>query len=158
MADVSYVITIKTEGGEGDSGIAKNQNGEDVGKNKKRKKEVSAKQLLVAGGGYALRLADTVITTEINRVSLRTGHSTYQQKISYHYNTGKRILTSAAMIAHGAITGNPLTALAGTASILNMGMQYAIARENLDIAKSVESVGLGMANIRAGSVIRSEGS
>ena len=60
-------------------------------------------------------------------------------------------------VAVGAFT-NPLVAVAGVASLVNMGIQYAIAEENLNIAKSVESVGLNMANIRAGSVIRSEGS
>ena len=157
MADVSYVITIKTEGSDGESGVAKNQNGEDVGKNKKKKREVKPQEVVMAGVGYALRFADTVITSEINRVSLRTGHSTYQQRISWQYNTGKRLLAAGISMAVGAFT-NPFVAVAGAASILNMGMQYAIAEENLNIAKSVESVGLGMANIRAGSVIRSEGS
>ena len=67
------------------------------------------------------------------------------------------LLAAGISVAVGAFT-NPLVAAVGVASLVNMGMQYAIAKENLNIAKSVESVGLGMANIRAGSVIRSEGS
>ena len=100
---------------------------------------------------YALKYADLAIATEINRVELRTGHSTLQEKLNYEYSMAKRIAGAGATILGGILTGNPLVAVAGAMSLVNTGVQIAIAEENIRIAREVEGIGIEQANIRAGS-------
>lgn len=100
---------------------------------------------------YALKYADLAITTHINRVELRTGSSTLQEKISYEYGMAKRLVGIGSTLVLGAFTGNPIAIVGGTMALVNMGVQHSIAQQNLNIAREVEGIGIQQANIRAGA-------
>jgi hypothetical protein len=158
MADVNYVITIRSEGGgeeEAPKKIASTASGESVEPEKKPSTfedfKKKAKKPAMVAKAYALKYADLAITTEINRVELRTGSSLLQEQISYKYDMTKRVFLAGALIVGGAVAGNPLAIVAGITSIADIGIQQSIARENMNIAKTVESIGINQANIRAGS-------
>jgi hypothetical protein len=163
--NVSYVITIRSEGAEtaeSPKGVAPTATGESVdggSKNDTQKTSASfesfykqAKKIAkCAPAAYATRYVDLAITTSINRVELRTGLSTLQGQQEYAYSLTKRMLASGAAIAGGIITGNPLVALGGAMSMVNIGIQNVIAEENLNIQRQVEGIGIEQANIRAGA-------
>ena len=160
MADVNYVITIKSDsdGGDADGGekkrIARKSDGEGGGGFvdfvKNHKKQV----IRFAATNFALKYADLAITTHINRVELRTGNALLQEKMNYNYNIAKNVALSGAAIAYGAFSGNPLAVIGGVMSIANIGIQQAIAQENINISRAVESIGLEQARIRAGTARR----
>ena len=160
MADVNYVITIKSEGGGSSKNakkkIASTSSGENIDKSEssggfadfvKKAKSLSH----AAPVGYALKYADLAMTTHINRIELRTGSSTLQEKISYEYGMAKRIAASGIAIIGGIASGNPVVAVAGAMSLVNIGVQQTIAQQNLNIAREVEGIGIQQANIRAGA-------
>ena len=97
----------------------------------------------------ALKYARTAITTNINRVELRTGRSTYQQQLQWQYSTALKTASIAGALALGTATAHPTLMLAGVVSAVDMGVDYAINRRNIDIERRVENIGIGMANIRA---------
>lgn len=156
MPDVNYIITIKTEGDTESTpkSVASNSGGEDIQEKQPGGFSDFTKSTKVARNVatmYALKYADLAVTTKINRVELRTGNSTLQQRISYEYSMSKSIALSSMAIIGGALTKNPVAVIAGVASLADIGIQAKIAQENINIARQVEGVGLEMANIRAGA-------
>ena len=157
MADVNYIITIKSEGeAPKEKKVASTQTGDRVDKPDSQNGFDSFMKTAntirkSAPVGYALRYADLAITTKINRVELRTGSSTLQERIDFNYSMGKKLAASGAAIIGGLATQNYLVAAAGVMSLVSTGVNYAIAAENLAIASSVENIGIQMANIRAGA-------
>ena len=155
-----YVITIKTDSQSSqnsNAGIAPTLSGEQIEGSQKTDDSFAdfAKKLNslknVAPVAYALKYADLAVTTEINRVELRTGHSTLQEKLNYEYSMTKSVVTAGAAIVGGLLTQNYLVAIAGAMSLVNIGVQQHIAEQNLNIARQVEGIGIEQANIRAGS-------
>lgn len=159
MPDVNYIITIRHDGGNSgksgsNSGVAPTVSGESTSNegtigNVYEGVKAATK---IAPIAYALKLADSVVTTNINRVSLRTGHTTYQERTSWAYSTAKKALTTGAMLVGGIVTANPAIIAGAAISVANQGLELYRAQENLQIAESVEDVGIGLANIRAGSL------
>lgn len=101
---------------------------------------------------FAYHVIDTLVTAEINRVELRTGLSTLQQQIQWKKQTGVRIGGSLLAIAGGIATQNYIAAVGGVISLVNMGINYAVAEEDLNIKRQVERISIGQANIRAGAL------
>ena len=161
MADVTYRIIIEGMGGGGSDaprttaatpsgeelspkGSGGNDAGNPLGKFYKTMKGSAAV-------GLALKYANTVATTYINRVELRTGRSTYQEQLNYTKQTTMRGLGIGVAILGGVVTGNPLLALGGVVSAFDWALDIGISQGNLNIARAVNNVSIGMANIRAGA-------
>ncbi len=154
MSDVNYVITIKGEGIENgftssSSHYAPPADGEVYDGFDKFAKNMQ-KCLNAAPAAYALKYLDLAAVTRINRVELRTGNALLQEKISFQYDMSKRLALSGAAFLGGISTGNIALAISGAASIANVAIQYNIERKNIEIARTVESIGLEQAAIRAG--------
>ena len=156
MADVTYRFLFESTGGSSSSShrssVARTTSGEDV-------EETSVSRFVrgieairkMAPVGYALKFANQAITAEINRVELRTGNALLQEKISYAYSTTGRVLTIGGAIIGGALTGNPLAVAGGVMSAISWGVDIAQEQTNINLARRVENIGIGMANIRAGA-------
>ena len=150
-SDNEYIITFKVdgdeEGGASDGGVAKTSEGKsaapDLGS--------LGKQV----GGFAMAAAasaaNQVITTAISQVSVRTGNSTLQQRLSFGYSTTMRALSIGGTILGGVVTGNPMAVIAGIGSAVSWGVDIAIAQENLNLQRRVEGVSLEQTMIRAGA-------
>lgn len=157
MADVTYRFVFESSGGGGSSdsrrsSVARTTSGEDV--------EESAVGKFIGGinavkkmapVGYALKFANQVISSEINRVELRTGNALLQEKISYAYGTTGRVLAIGGAIIGGLATGNYLVAAGGLVSAISWGVDIAQEQTNINLSRRVENIGIGMANIRAGA-------
>ena len=87
MADVNYTITIEVKGDVAENkenkAVADTQNGD-----KAQESPFNSKKLLKAATvGIGIRSAKAIISHQIGMTELRTGHSTYQQKLQFVYNT-----------------------------------------------------------------------
>lgn len=154
MADVTYRIIVDSEGGSSSGSVksvATSPKGENISpvENFAKLYKTVRKSAPVA---LALKYANTAITTNINRVELRTGRSTYQQQLQWQYSTALKTASIAGALALGGATANPTLMLASVVSAVDMGVDYAINRRNIDIERRVENIGIVMANIRAGAV------
>ncbi len=157
MADtVQYVITIRNETGEGGrskpGGVSKTSSGDDVsGFYKKTIKSF----LGIAGVATAKKAVDFIATTNINRVSIRTGESVLQEKLNYAYSWASRIggigLSLAGGFAAGGPAGLAVAAVGSAASLIGTAIDLNVARENIALERTVESIGIAQANIRAGA-------
>ncbi len=152
MADkVSYVITIKNETGGGSSGrgtgaVAQTKSGEDAGGLSKGVKRGAA-----MGVAVATKLADTAVTTYINRVDIRTGNTTLAQRLSFKYSEAKRGIAMGAALIGGIATGNPVAVIGAATAVISRGIDIAIASENIQLQRDLENISIQQANIRAGS-------
>lgn len=99
----------------------------------------------------AENLANTFISYDINTISLRTGQSEKQERISFAYQTSKRILDVATSIGVGAAMGGGIGAV--------IGLTYGITRELISLyqreeliqtRKNIEDISIRLANQRAG--------
>ena len=159
MPDVNYIITIRHEGGSGGSGgtspgVAPTVSGESATGDGNVIGDLYGayqKATKIAPIAFAMKLIDSTVTREINRVELRTGHSTYQERISWSYGVAKRTLLTGALLIGGIATGNPVAIGGAVLSAANRGIELIQAAEDLRISRAVEDVGIDMANIRAGS-------
>lgn len=99
----------------------------------------------------ALKYVNKAITTNISRVDLRTGRSTYQEQLQWTYSTAMKGLAIGGAIVGGIASGNYLLALGGVVSAVDTAIDYGIAERNLNLERRVENISIGMANIRAGA-------
>lgn len=153
MADVTYRIILQGKGGGGSSkpkSTATTPKGEDI--SPMEQAYGAYKQVRnCAAASLALKYAHTAITTNINRIDLRTGRSTYQQQQQWTYSTALKGLSIVGAIVGGMATQNYLAVVGGVVSAIDMGVDYAIEQKNINIERRVENIGIGMANIRAGA-------
>lgn len=157
MADVTYQIIIKGEGNASESnanntnaqkgsGVSTTLKGDDAGGFSLSKKQI--KHMGMATASIAVNKA---LTTYINRVGVRTGNVTYQEKLSYTYSTAKRAIGIAGMIGGGIATQNPMLVFAGVTSAVSWGVDLAVSQEQINLQRAVEGIGISQANIRAGA-------
>lgn len=159
MADVTYRIVIENADGGGSgsgNGISSTTNGDSMnplGSTPVGDFANGVKAFInVAPVAFALKGISMGIDARINRVELQTGHSNYQQQLQFNASLGSQVLGMVGMVALGIATGHPLAALTGvTTMMLTKAMQYGIAREDLNIQRRVENIGIDMANLRAGA-------
>lgn len=156
MADVTYRIILQGKGGAGGGApksTATTPKGEDLSP---KKEDLGYSDMYKAVRNsapvaLALKYAHTAITTNINRIDLRTGRTTYQQQLQWQYSTALKGLSIVGAIVGGAATQNYLAVVGGVVSAIDMGVDYAIEQKNINIERRVENIGIGMANIRAGA-------
>ncbi len=151
MADVNYVITIKSESEEASTnGITPLPTGQTLSHNAKNDSvRVISK---VAAYNYAKQAVDMMISSSINTVNLRTGNSRQQEIYAFNYSIAKQIFGLAEGVVIGAKAGGAIGAVVGaTVSVATSLVNLAIAQNQLNLAKSVEQVGINLASIRAGA-------
>ena len=131
MPDVSYIITIRHEGGSSGSGgsspgVAPTVSGESATGDGNVIGDLYGayqKATKIAPIAFAMKLIDSTVTREMNRVELRTGHSTYQERISWSYGVAKRTLSTGALLIGGIATNNPVAIGGAVLSAANRGIE-----------------------------------
>lgn len=155
MADVTYRIIIEGEGGSSEGpkkdSVARTVSGDSMSNPIGSFIKGVDKIKKMAPVAYALKYVDLGITTEINRTELKTGLSTYQERLNFNYSMAKQVLGIGGAIIGGALTGNVMAVVAGVGAAVNMAVQYSIAQENINLQRRVEDISIGMANVRAGA-------
>lgn len=152
MADVTYKIIISGDGdGENKTkrSVAPTSRGEPTIP-QRISQFVKEHPVAMASAGFALKMAVRLVSTEQNRVELRTGNAMLQHKISRQYDIAGQGLAIAGTLALGLATANPALVAASAISAISAGVNVAIEQENINISRSVEGVSIDMANIRAG--------
>lgn len=99
--------------------------------------------------------ADKIVSYEISQVSLRTGAAQYEQRLDRVYATSKQIIGAGAALIGAGIAGGPAgiaavaigIAASGTQKLLNIYQR----EQTLRTEQSLESITIGMQNIRAGT-------
>lgn len=98
--------------------------------------------------------ADRLINYEISQISLETGASEYEQRLSYTYNVASQVVGAGASLALGAATGGPAGFALAAIGVVTSGVQKLIGiaqkQRQLDTEQSLENISIGMATVRAG--------
>lgn len=152
-----YIIRIKADGssGSGKSPVTdpSGSTATDEGSGEKSywaKSAESAKTAAqkIVSVGTAAAVADKLISYEISSVSLRTGATEYEQKLSYAYST---IKSTALPLVMGAVTGGlPGALIGGLFSLAMQGISWAQNAQTINYNKQLENISMGMASMRAG--------
>lgn len=99
--------------------------------------------------------ADKIVNYNISQVSLRTGASEYEQRMSFTYNTASQVVGAGAALEIGAATGGPaglaVAAIGLAVSGVHKLMDIAQKEEALRLQESLENVSISMARVRAGT-------
>lgn len=99
--------------------------------------------------------ADKIVNYNISQVSLRTGASEYEQRLSFTYNTASQVVGAGAALEMGAAMGGPaglaVAAIGLAVSGIHKIMDIAQKEETLRMQESLENVSIGMAMVRAGT-------
>lgn len=155
MPNVNYIITIR----DSTSGSAKTKpkstastaNGSSV-KNNGAESGGNKRGMGLAAYHYAKQAVNTVLTAEVNRVELRTGHQRLQERINFGYSTVKSVFDIGESLFIGAMFGGVAgAAISATATVATKLFGIAMAQQDLNIRREVESIGIRFANIRAGA-------
>lgn len=102
--------------------------------------------------GMGKSLINSVISHNINIVSLRTGQEEMQERLSYGYKMATMAFGAFENIAIGAMTGGLLGAGIGAIyTFTSYGLEVAKKQATIDLSRSLENISIGMANIRAGA-------
>ena len=154
MANVTYEIILKNETGGGGSSskksgsksIAKTPKGDDASGFK-----IDGKKAGMLGYVAVRRIGNRVGTTLINRVGITTGNTTLQERLAYDFSILNRTINIGTAVITGAVTGNPLAIAAGIGMAVSWAVDIAVAKDQLNIQRTVENISISQANIRAGA-------
>lgn len=156
MADVNYIITIKSDG-DGSSHpsphiapSASGGSGSSMTSDSSTAFSSFGKTVArMAPVAFALKMADLQITTHINRVDIRTGNALLQEKMQYQYEATKSLAMSTIA---GFMAGGPVGAAVGlAANVLNRVISNEIQEETLRLNRAVDGIGIAQAMVRAGA-------
>ena len=98
--------------------------------------------------------ADQIINYNISQVSLRTGATEYEQRLSTVYNAVSQTVGAGAALIMGGITAGPAGLAVAAIGVAVSGVQKVVSiakkAENLRLQESLEDISIGMARTRAG--------
>jgi hypothetical protein len=158
MAEKQYAITLRNETEENEKAktTATTQNGQSAdGKTDEKGFKFTKATALK---GFAVSVADRVVSSNINTISLRTGYEEKQQRIQYNYQIGKRGAVYLGALAHGVKSGNIGAPLFGIAlSLVNTAVNYAIRQQEVNYSRQVENNSIFLNQIRMGAGLNREG-
>lgn len=150
MAEKEYKITLvnDTGGGEESKSTATNVFN-DGAKDENKNKSIFSK---MAALKYAANVADRVITSNINMVSLRTGHEALQQRIHTNYGYAKKGIGIVTSMVQGAmVAGVPGALINGALSASSELVNLAIRQNEINVARQQENATLFLNQIRIGT-------
>ena len=107
----------------------------------------------IASFGYAVSVVDSYVSMALNTVDLRTGNSTFQQKVNfYHQSTRKALDIAANVVTAGSLFGAAGAVVAGLGLSVTGIVDMANNVNTYSMEKQLESYALEMTNIRAGTL------
>lgn len=135
--------------GNGTKGVSAGGNGEAV--NSDGLKGIMAVKSAIAP------FVDKIYSHRVNTVSLRTGSTEQQQRISTIYSIAKQAGSIAMSTAMGAVMGGgaPGAIIGLLTSITTTALSYSQKASDLRMQRDLENQGMIYANIRAGGSIAS---
>ena len=90
----------------------------------------------------------------ISTINVRTGRVEAQQRIQFAYSVGRQVVGVLENVAIGALVGGLPGAIVGAVmSTVTTVAGYAINQSKIDLQSNLESISLGLMNIRAGGEI-----
>lgn len=159
MAD-EYTIWIRNGAKKREKAIAgttgenaKNNSAGSGDEDKLSRKDVAG---YIAYKHYVSPFVKQAISYGISTVSLRTGRTEHQQRLQYAYDMGSKVVSLVENVAMGLLLsgGNPLGAIGGAAvSVAQFAVQYAQAKNTLNLEREAENISIGLMNIRAGGSV-----
>ena len=152
MAKNTYYIVFENKDGEEQSPVAKNK---DSAGSSEYDKDIKALTKGVKGYAtlsYAKNVTDRIVTSQLNMVSLRTGHEELQQRMQFAYGVAKK----GVGIVEGAIMGGSVASGAGAligavVGLADTMINVAIKSNEIGVRQDLENQTLALNRIRAGA-------
>ena len=111
---------------------------------------------LVAVNKYIKPFVDQMVTQHVTTVSLRTGAQELEERMSFKMQVAQKIYGFGTSVITGALIGGGVGAVVGgVMSLATMAVDYSNKRENLNLQRSAENIGLRYMNTRAGGSVAS---
>lgn len=160
---VEYTIYIKAADGvqgtneQSTPDTALGSGGSDISQKNKQsaadKQKNKAFKTGIAAYHYAKQIVAPLVANQVNTVSLRTGNDELQRRTQFGLDIASTAVDVAEFALTGAVLGGGVVGAAvGTAvGVASKLISYQTAYANQQLAKTVESVGLAEARIRAGT-------
>lgn len=102
--------------------------------------------------------ADTLINYEISTVSLQTGATEYEQRLSTGYSVLSQTVGAVGSLVGAAVVGGAAGFAVAAIGLAVSGVHKVIGimqkEQTLQLQQSLENVSIGMANVRAGTAGR----
>lgn len=159
MTDREYIITIRNETDE-DVNVkttAPTQQGTEQSNPEKEETKFKFTKA-TALKGFAVSVADRIVSQQINTIALRTGYEEKQQREQFTYSMAKKSALSLGALGMGLKTGNFGVALFGVALAgANMLVDYALRQQEINYARQVENNSIFPNQIRMGAGFNREG-
>lgn len=90
----------------------------------------------------------------ISTINVRTGRAEAQQRIQFAYSVGRQVVGVLENVAIGALVGGlPGAIVSAVMSTVTTVAGYAINQGKINMQRDLESISLGLMNIRAGGEI-----
>lgn len=150
-----YTITIKNETQSSKSPIADNSQSA-KSENTQENDKLSRKDLAdyFAFKRIVSPFVRMGIEYGISTVNVRTGRAEAQQRIQFAYSVGRQVVGVLENVAIGALVGGLPGAIVGAVmSTVTTVAGYAINQGKINMQRDLESISLGLMNIRAGGEI-----
>ena len=159
---VEYTIYIKAAddvqgaGEQNTPDTALGSGGSDISQKNKQsaadKQKNKAFKTGIAAYHYAKQIVAPIVANQVNTVSLRTGNDELQRRTQFGLDIASTAVDVAEFALTGAVLGGGVGAAVGAAvGVASKLISYQTAYANQQLAKTVESVGLAEARIRAGT-------
>lgn len=98
--------------------------------------------------------ADQIINYQISTISLQTGATEYEQRMSTVYSIASQTVGAGAALVMGGLAAGPAGVVVAAMGIAASGISKLIGieqkRNTLRLQESVENVSISMQNVRAG--------
>lgn len=110
---------------------------------------------IVAAVSTVKPYVDKIVSSKVSTVALKTGSQELEEHLSYKVNVGQKIAGFGMSVLAGAAAGGVVGAIgaalvSGITTLVSFGMERAAAQEKLDTERTIENIGLGFMNTRAG--------
>ncbi len=153
-----YKLTITLEGGsnEDNTAVAPTPNGQENSKQSAKDKNGKNKNGIstMVAVGYALNIADKLISNQINTITLRTGFEEQQSKYQFYYNGMKRLASVGTSVVSGFLLsgGNSVGAAIGlTMGMVNQAIDTTQTVNRVQIARENENTQIFLNTVRMGA-------
>ena len=149
----TYRVLIEAEGGGSESQKPRSTAQTDGGNVKTERKEGKAIVSKMAVAGFALGVVDTVASRYTQTVDIRTGNTTYQQKVNFVQSSAKKLASFGLSVAMGsAIAGLPGAIVGGVMNATMTALNYSNEINRFNIQRELEAYSISAQNIRAGAL------
>ncbi|MDE6504869.1 MAG: hypothetical protein K2L42_03265 [Clostridia bacterium] len=161
MDDREYHIYVHLEGGgskkksvAGDGGGSTGTDNVDESSGSSVQDAVANKLKKMVSFPAIKSTADKLVNARIAQVSLQTGATEYEERVSYVYNNISQTVGAGYALLSGFAVGGPaglaVAGIALAATAVNKVVEIAQKQRMLQLQQSMENISIDMARVRAG--------